>query len=834
MNYLLSKKFDETFTINFIGTDILNYPTGNTLKMVITAPIMGVKSLDKLNMTIEGIKNYQYLKIYFKYKNVPDSDAMKCGDCWSDLIPLTTISTGTTTSFDYELILSGFTFSPTVPFDFELYIFRIDDPPFDNYHPRTPIYVSNITLTGTYDLVYSDVNIDISGTTPIVIVPKDIFKIFSVSDFQIQGYGNIANLDIKYRVTQNDGRTYSNWEPLTKENISTYKFNELRFARIEYLITPYTNDPEPAHIIDIIIIGDFQNVSANYLKTNKYGIREDCLSTFLKATGTTEICGMNVSTTDINNPVNWSTTKPYGSAMSTYDLNLDFYTQGLSCYSITNNVMKALEAENQANSNNLWKPYNIQAITQYYNTLANQINNIFAWDCDYHLTDPDRNGTDFILHEFQLKNIIDVKTIKIIIPENKFPDNQLKANPFALDLFDAFEVQIMKDEFKNKFGITRRPAEDDVLFICPINRLFYVKSANIFRDVMNAGIYYKVMLEKYEQKANIMNLSTESKFKLDTLTKNTTMDELFGNEIKEDSDKIANKDQFKPFTFDPMRFVVNNKVIRVRHDILNGNINFAINYYDFKDTVGKQSVIFKKTDNVLNVSDNRSFITWFNFNNGWDTLNPSRNAWKYYDIDQNTNFYLLNNYDDTNKLGYRIWYFKKDINFQINDQFFKLKNVSLLTNIWYGLVIILDQRQRVLEIKLYSRDNDYNITFVEPSSFEVRTISWMDTTGYTYLINAGFKPVDNTELHSLSTTFKTIKETFYDVEPQSFVHDVDLYILGSNIKYTNLRIFNDVIPTDEINNTLNQNIITNADKLILADNADKNIYTENFVNLNWT
>ena len=406
---------------------------------------------------------------------------------------------------------------------------------------------------------------------------------------------------------------------------------------------------------------------------------------------------------------------------------------------------------------------------------------------------------------------------------------------FQLDLFDVFEVQILKDEFKSKFGIERRPSEDDILFICPINRLFYVKSANVFRDIMNAGIYYKVLLEKYEQKANILNLSAESKFKLGNLTKNTTMEELFGNEIKEDSDKVANKDQFKPFTFDPMRFAVNNKVIRVKQDIWNGEINFAVNYYNFKDTIGKQAVLFKKTDNVLNVSDNRSFVMWFNFNNAWDPENPNRNAWKYYDIDQNTNFYLLNNFDETTKLGYRIWYFKKDINFQINNKFYKLQNVSLLTDIWYGLVIILDQRQQIVEIKLYSRDNDYNITFIEPNTYQIETISWLDTTGYTSLISSGFKPVDNIELHSLSTTFKTIKETFYDnIEIQKFQHDVDIQLLGSNIKYTNLRIFNDTIPTEEINNVLNENIITNSNKLILADNADRSIYTDNYVNLNWT
>lgn len=821
MNYLLSKKWDGTFTINFIGTDALTFPTGNTLKLVTTNTLTAIKDIYLTGVTIDGVNSYQYINFYFKYKNIVDSDTMKCGDCWSDLIPLEH--------------LSGMTFSETVPFNIEIYVYRIDEPPFDNLHPRTPIYISNLTLYGHYDLNYTDGAFSISGVTEsIILKPKDIYKVFSVDDFQIIGNLNIDNLDIKYRVTQNDGRTFSQWEKLTKENISTYKFNELRFAQIQYLITPKTNDPEPANIYDIILIGDFQNISANYLKTNRYGLREDCLTTYLASTGITEICGMNVSTNDVNNPINWNTVKPSNSPLSDYQLNMNMYTQGLSCYSNSDaNVAASVQNQNAANTTT-WKPYDITKITEYYNMLSNQVSQIFGWDVDYHLTDPDRNGIDMILHEYQLKNIIDIKTIRVIVPENKFPENQPKINTFNLDLFDKFEIHILKDEFKNKFGAHRRPSEDDILFFCPLNRLYIVSSANVFRDVMNAGIYYKILLEKYEQKANINNLSAESKFKLDGLTKNTTLDELFGVEINEESTKIANKEQFKPFTFDQMRYSVDKKVIRVREDIYNGNINYAINYYNFKDIINKQAVLYKKTDNNLKVSDNRSFIMWFNFNNLWDNLNPNRNAWKNYNIDQNFNFQLLNNFDDTNKLGYRLWYFKKDINFQINNSFYKLPNLSLLTNIWYGLVVMLDQRQRVIEMKLYQRDNDYNITFMNPVDYKIDTISWMDTTGYTALITAGYKPVNNTELHSTNTIFKIINETYYDdFEPYEFSHNVDIQILGSDIKYTNLRILTDVIPTDEINNTLNQNIIINADKLILADNADKNIYAENFVNNNW-
>jgi hypothetical protein len=110
----------------------------------------------------------------------------------------------------------------------------------------------------------------------------------------------------------------------------------------------------------------------------------------------------------------------------------------------------------------------------------------------------------------------------------------------------------------------------------------------------------------------------------------------------------------------------------------------------------------------------------------------------------------------------------------------------------------------------------------------------MDTAEYTQLIAEGFKPVDNTELPNTSTDFIGVNEANYErIDVQSFEHECDLTIKGSNMKFTNLRILTDIIPENEIFTVLNQFYIANAEKVLLADNADKNIYTQNFINKNW-
>lgn len=835
MDYLLSKKFDGTFTINFIGVETLT-PEDPVMKLRLASPIVGVKKITGYEQIINGVIDAsQYVVVKFKWQNRYDIE-IPCGDCWSDLLPISA--------------LTGITTIPTEPFDLELYFYRVDEK-VDSLLP-TPIYVGNdatsvaVKISGEYEFNWTDgpfiLTNELSDQGGVILSPSDIYKIFNITDYTILSDDN-DNLLIYWRVTQDNGRTYSKWEPLTKENISTYRFNQLRFAKMQYLIKLINPVYTPINVYDVILSGEFQNISANSMKTNFYGIRADCVTGLLNPNNTGVTSGVTTCARNIDTGLQSYSqgNGVFAPAMTNYELDMNFWTQGLSCYSSgqpSNSLTSsAIAASTNSTSGNgaSWNPYDINKIAGFANTLANQLNEIFAWEVDYHLTDPDENGTDFILHEYQLFNIVDVKKLKVLVPDNKFPDNTVKMNAFSLELFDTFEIHILKDEFKRKFGIDRRPAENDVLFFCVINRLFYVKHAQIYRDIMNAGFYYKVILEKYEQKANIRNLSEESKQMLDILTNNTTMQELFGEEVKNEEEKIANIEQFKPFTFDPMRYVISNDVIRVQQDILNYDINFSKTHYDFKDTVGKTAIFYKKTDNTLGLSDNRTFIFWINFNNAWDSnVRPTRNSWKHYNIDSTLNYWFLNNFDtDTNK-GYRVWYHNKNLNIQINDKFYSISNLNLLTNIWYGVVIIMDQRQKTMDLKVYQRDNDYDIVMMHTTTQHIVRVDWLDTASYTQYISAGYKPVDNEEKKSSTTIFKTVKENYYEnIENQSFEHEVDLTITGSNIKMTNIRIMIDSVPVDEINNLLNQWIIRDSQRVLLADNADKNIYTDNFVNKNW-
>ena len=85
-----------------------------------------------------------------------------------------------------------------------------------------------------------------------------------------------VDFTIKYRFSQDYGRTVTDWEFLTKENIKSVRITPIRFFQIEYKVT--NNSASTVNIQDLNLIGDFQNVSEDYQKTNLFGIRECCLS----------------------------------------------------------------------------------------------------------------------------------------------------------------------------------------------------------------------------------------------------------------------------------------------------------------------------------------------------------------------------------------------------------------------------------------------------------------------------------------------------------------------------------------------------------------------------
>lgn len=817
MYYLLDKKYDESYTINFLGVEQFN--VGDTLKIIMPECVNGINTITSYTDTVSGETDNVYLKKTFRYKNGIDSD-------WSEY-------------FDIEEI-TNVTICPLKCLQIELLYFRLDDGGANN---DIKITLSNVSIGGEYDITTSDSDIVLSTVDSLQILEiGDILKIFSIDDFQI--IASTTNYDLfttKYRFSQNERLTWTEWEYLTKENISTVKWDTMRFVDMQVMFELNEGVNINIKIYDLILYGDFQNVTANSKKINLFGLKENCVNLAFKTSEITEQTGgIDESLTTDGKTLDSTTTKMVEEA-SEYQLKMNFITQGLNCYSNNTNSnsktqIDKLNEENEASDSGMWNPYEFTKITEFYDMLAQQVSQILSVPVDYHLTDPDGGGIDKILNEYQLYNVVAYDTVSVIVPGNQFPENQIVINQFNLDLFDSFKVNILKNDFKKVFGVHRRPGQEDILYFCQVNRLYRVKHSQIHKNVMNTGIYYDLVLEKYEEKSNIRNRVTESKTKIEELTRNSTIDTLFGFDQENEYKKIANKTQLKPKSFDFIRSVINPRTYIKKEDIYNGDIKLIESYYDFSNVaVDEVAVQYTKADQKLLKSDNRSFIVWFNIPNKYSSDNYiSKDMINSYDVSDDK-FNFINNM--SGEQGYNIWLQEDVIYLMLNDVIHKM-DVDVMTNVWFGLIVNIDQRQRSVSMKLVRRNSQVDVILYHPTTYEKLELDLVeDISDIEYEMNAnGFRAVDNIETTSIqsSPSFITMNEySNTNTEPIEFEHDLDLSINGSKMFVSNIRVLDDLIRPEHEQIILNELIIKESQHLILGDNANKKLLTTNYKNKQW-
>jgi hypothetical protein len=599
------------------------------------------------------------------------------------------------------------------------------------------------------DVVDGESTIVLSPSNASVIVkPPYVYKVFKLTDIEVISRGDTQNYTIKYRYSQDYGRTVTDWEPFTKANMTTAKITPIRFFQIEYLIE-YSGTTQ-AKIYDINLIGDFQNVTLDYKKTNLYGVRENC----------------NCLKLGLVSDPKTDMTVPQGG-----ESNMIMPTPA------SGNLPQLTDAE----KNNLYKPYQLQVASDLLNKMSTDSNEIFGHQVVYFLTDPDRKGIDYSFHEYQLYNYICDELIKVSVENNQFPENTGMINQFDLSLFDSFEIHIPKETFKKAFGPEKRPSKEDFLWFCEINRMFTIEHAQPYRGFNNYVIYYKVMLKKYTQKANVIAGNQTIQDRVRELTKNSTIDELFGNENRDDKLAVANKEQFRPLTRDILRVEI--AAIIGKELIENADNVIAKTHYDLSSVAfGSEAVTYRNMKNQFRKSDNFSYMCWFNMFN-------------YVTNDQ---YGFFDYYDSTNSNGIRIGLSNDNVRVILNQAQYNMPLGSgggvnsLDEETWYAYLVNVDQRKGKISQYLYKRDVDMEEEAVDLVSTKLRL------------------------LYSIESNL---------VSEDMIIEDgVSAVLKGADMKLTNIRFFEDIVPVSEHNKILNQTFVRDDSKyLIFADNANSKL-----------
>ncbi len=617
----------------------------------------------------------------------------------------------------------------------------------------------------------------IIGATPVVFTNADTYKVFNITDFIIYPELPSTGINIQFRYTQTQGRIWSPWYRLTKENLVSIKFDKIKFCNFQFGFQNTTGTPWSLY--DLELVGEFQNITAAYATTAKFGLKTQC-NPLLVTPPPTGPCDTNCMDGNTYAPCTTGADgKSCCAACSDCAVPWSIYTGDCG-------------PKNGINADALYKKNTRAALGNRpaLNAILDAVSSVRnGWTVTYGLSDPEGKGTDIILHEHQLSNIIMTQNIDVIVPNNQFPNSGVSLSTLDLDLLQTFEVHIVKEQFKNKFGVEFRPGTMDIMYLCDWNQMWEVDTIIPERRAFNQETYWRVTLIKYSDRKSRKFTNAGDKSLVDALTKHTSLNSLFG--MQEDAEyqkvsqnantKIDNTSQL--FSHQSVNTVVNKvgaKVQYLKDLVTNGTVTLSETQYGLPLTSkGLKLVEYNPTDRSMKGGDNRGISMWFKtdaFENEWD--------WT-----------LFSNYDYTNAKGYKLDMLDGSMNFTVNSNTWQLPlNSMIQPNTWYCILINLHQQQETLEMVVYKRQQEDGYSS-DSKLLQVLKMEWI-------------------------------------IVPQEFSHTESMFVGGVDLKnnnasglskqwyLTNIRVYKQNLPKGKRNVVLNEKVPNDAHLTLLCDNAE--------------
>jgi hypothetical protein len=262
-----------------------------------------------------------------------------------------------------------------------------------------------------------------------------------------------------------------------------------------------------------------------------------------------------------------------------------------------------------------FNPYGVDSAIGIARELSLQTNKIFGHEVVYFKTEPDRQSGDFIFKEWTLYKTTNRKCVKVMVPDNIFPDSKPVFNEFGVDFEIPFEIHIDHTYFQSIFGADSQPRKRDYLYFPLTNRMYEIQGSYLHRGFMMEPIYWKVQLTKFHPNIDMLIEDTSIKTSLDNVI--MTTDELFGAEAKIQTEDALMKQQYSTISkrFDEVREKIHPNL---RSKILDITYNYAPlieHYYDLSSILPtlqsySQSTNNAKTDQYLSPDTPNSFYAY--------------------------------------------------------------------------------------------------------------------------------------------------------------------------------------------------------------------------------
>lgn len=436
---------------------------------------------------------------------------------------------------------------------------------------------------------------------------------------------------------------------------------------------------------------------------------------------------------------------------------------------------------------NLFNPYNLTKSVGIYKQLTNIVTNIFGHGVNYFRTEPDLRTSDVILMEYSLHNVVDNKTIKILVPGNEFPTEANTYDIFGIELAD-FEVHITAEEFELHFGAGKAPRNKDYMFIPIMNRMYEISSVSLADEFNMTNSYWRVKLVKYQDRSDVI----KGEFDIATDSLVTGIEEIFGEKIKEEYIKTTKPEQFQTVSTlyrDGIREFANRSLKIVDFDLKNRWTVVSKNHYDFTKMQLNDIALFYATPSKVEPGKNAAFTGWFS-----PQFKPSSTE----------DYYLFGDNDAIT--GFKL---------TISNTIFKLTvngatesfphGITLNKNKWYAYIVNINNEFLQLEVSIYSLDPTSNIATMV----------------------GGNNILPQFSSNNLTLEFQENRLMPYNIAWESSSN----YTLRANDMYmTNIRMFNTPIELEQHSNILNQYVVRDNQLAVIIDNAIPSLGFQKFAN----
>lgn len=436
-------------------------------------------------------------------------------------------------------------------------------------------------------------------------------------------------------------------------------------------------------------------------------------------------------------------------------------------------------------SSPIWNPYDVKKPSSIYRQLSALASQMWGHDVKYFRVEPDQRSRDVILMEYSLYNVVAESTVKVVVPDNQFPTREFNFDAFGIG-FEEFEVHITGDAFTNAFGVYKEPRMRDYLYFPLINRMYEVGSVSLADEFNLTMTYWKVKLRKYEDRTSSIHIDSNIEQDLDDLI--VGVEEIFGEEIQQEYTKVTKPQQFKTVyqeLEDDIRFskhpslVIQDAEIRNKWTIVSKN-NYQLNQVDSGERFALTYGLLSK----LNALQNLAISCW---------IRPQFTA------TDTQSYVILDGRSETDlNTGFAFKLGRTGLDVVINGVSNTVAFESPVdSNVWYGLVINLNNTINELGIHLYRLDPNSNRALPHQKTDTITDIT-----------------------HSVVNLGSSVQ---WDAKK-------GWSLSASPVNLTNLRLFTKVIELEQHKNVLQQYVVRDAELAILTDNAIPSIRLRKYSN----